>query len=298
MIDQYNMLLAMAESGNYEEASEVIEQLNNGFIDSAYAPVEVLKEQYEEAKRYYSELKALNADDDTAVTDETLEEAKSNMERTAAELELSGGDAGMAYIDALVSSGLSEEEAFAELNKHIEDRLNNGESLNKIADELGVDYCAGFEGGIYDSIPGIEAAVKALADAAEATLRISLDTHSPSKLTEKIGGYFDEGMAIGIEKGIPDVEAVTSDMADAAVASTLSIMNAQGAASVSAYSPVYREVYSSQPAHPAPVSAASAPSQSASSAQKITIYIGDTEIKDFIVDAVIDANASSGGWTM
>ena len=298
MIDQYNQLLAMVESGNYEEASAIIEQLNNGFIDSAYAPLEALKTQYEEAKQYYSDLKALQAADATAVTDEMLEEAKTNMERTAAEYELAGGNSAIAFIDALVASGMSEEEAFAELNKYIEEKLNNGESLNKIADELGLDYCAGFEGGIYAGIPGVEEAVKALGAAAEATLRIRLDTHSPSKLSEKIGGWYDEGMIQGVVKGIPDVEAATAQMADAAVSGTLGIMNAQGAGSVSAYSPVYREAYTSPPEYVPAVTGHSESSQSISGAPKISVYIGNEEIRDFIVSAVADENANSGGFSV
>ena len=83
----------------------------------------------------------------------------------------------------------------------------------------------------------VEEAVKALGKVAEAHLRISIDSHSPSKLSKSIGGDWDEGFAIGIEEGIPDVSAVSANMANAAVSSTLGIMNAQGAAAVSAYTP-------------------------------------------------------------
>ncbi|MGN0631650.1 MAG: hypothetical protein ACI4JN_10015 [Ruminococcus sp.] len=192
---------------------------------------------------------------------------------------------------------MSEEEAFAELKKYIEEKLDNGESLNKIAADMGVNYSAGFEDGIRDGIPGVEEAVKALGAAAEATLRIKLDTHSPSKLTEKIGGYFDAGMEIGVVKGIPGIEAVTAQLADAAVASTLSIMNAQGADSVGAYSPVYKEVYNTSPVYNSQTVSTPSTSQPAP-APSFSIYIGDEEIRQFVVDTIADENANSGGWSI
>lgn len=298
MIGQYETLLAMVESGNYEEANSFIEQLNSGFIDSAYAPLEVLKIQYEEAKQYYADLKALQAQDAAAVTDEMLAAAKENAERTAAEYELAGGNTATAYIDALVESGLSEDEKIAALISHIEERVDNGEDMDSIGESLGLDYCSGLQKGIEAGTPAVEAAYGGLVDAAVAKAKARLGIKSPSRVAKEMGGYFDKGMVIGVEEGIPDVEAATAQMADAAVAGTLSIMNAQGASSVSAYSPVYREVYASQPEAVPAVSAHSDGSQGTSPAPKINIYIGDEEIRSFIVSAVADENANSGGWSI
>lgn len=298
MVELYQQLLAAQDSGNYEKAAEIMEMLNFGFIDAASAPVEVLEAQLKEAEQYYSDLKALKTKNPTAVTDEELDAAAENAKRAAEAYAGAGLVSGEEFMKNLLESGKSEEEMIDELNSFISQKLQTGADLNDIAKELGINYTSGFEGGIYDGIPGIEEAVKALSNAAEATLRINLDIHSPSKLAEKIGGYFDKGMEIGVFKGIPGVEAVTAQMADAAVASTMGIMNAQGAASVSAASPVYREVYSSPSVPISPITASSAPPAQTNLSPSFNIYIGSEEIRDFVIDTITDANANSGGWSV
>ena len=123
---------------------------------------------------------------------------------------------------------MSEGEKLEALNRYIEERLNNGDNLSKIAQDIGLDYDSGFATGITDNTGMVEEAVKALGKVAEAHLRISIDSHSPSKLSKSIGGDWDEGFAIGIEEGIPDVSTAFADMANTAVSSTLDTMNAHG----------------------------------------------------------------------
>ena len=86
--------------------------------------------------------------------------------------------------------------------------------------------------------------------------------------------------------------------ADSAVATTMNIMNAQGAASVSAASPVYREVYSSPSVPISPITASSAPPAQTNLSPSFNIYIGSEEIRDFVIDTITDANANSGGWSV
>lgn len=297
----YDGALKSYDNKDYSGVVEFSNMIQSGFMTSDIASLGQLTEQYQKYSEAYQNVLQMHKQNPSIYTEEDVEEAKRLKDLAYDEIlegtSATADEAGRDFIKTLVESGLSEEEKFAALTSHIEDKLNNGESLNKIADELGIDYSAGFEGGIRSGIHGVEEAVKALGDAAEATLRIRLDTHSPSKLSEKIGGWYDDGMVQGVVKGIPDVEAATAQMADAAVAGTLSIMNAQGASSVSAYSPVFREAYTSPFVPETPVTAHSDSSQSASP-PNVTIYIGDEEIRGFVVKTVADENANSGGWSI
>lgn len=283
----------------WEEMHQKISQ--DGMVeDSDYEAVNKLKAQEEEARTHYETLKQMAEEKPGSVLAEDLNDAKRLAEDAAVGLEIKTGEhadnAGKTFLDTLSASGMSEGEKLDALNRYIEERLNNGDSLNKIAKDIGLDYDSGFATGITDNAGMMEEAVKALWKVAEAHLRISIDSHSPSKLSKSIGGDWDEGFAIGIEEGIPDVSAVSANMANAAVSSILGIMNAQGTAAVSAYSPVLQQAYTT----PAAASTSTAV-PSGSQAQGdiiISISIGDETIETVVVNAITRANASSGGWSV
>ena len=269
-------------------------------LTASTATAEQLKAQEEEARTHYETLKQMAEEKPGSVLAEDLNDAKRLAEDAAVELEIKTGEhadnAGKTFLDTLSASGMSEGEKLDALNRYIEERLNNGDNLNKIAQDIGLDYDSGFATGITDNTGMVEEAVKALGKVAEAHLRISIDSHSPSKLSKSIGGDWDEGFAIGIEEGIPDVSAVSANMANAAVSSTLGIMNAQGASAVSAYSPVLQQAYATP-------TAASTSTAAPSSSQPqgdiiIPISIGDETLETVVVNAITRANASSGGWSV
>ena len=272
----------------------------NNVLTASTATAEQLKAQEEEARTHYETLKQMAEEKPGSVLAEDLNDAKRLAEDAAVELEIKTGEhadnAGKTFLDTLSASGMSEGEKLDALNRYIEERLNNGDNLNKIAQDIGLDYDSGFATGITDNAGMVEEAVKALGKVAEAHLRISIDSHSPSKLSKSIGGDWDEGFAIGIEEGIPDVSAVSANMANAAVSSTLGIMNAQGAAAVSAYSPVLQQAYA------APAAASTSTAAPSSSQPQgdiiIPISIGDETLETVVVNAITRANASSGGWSV
>ena len=225
-----------------------------------------------------------------------LAEAKRQAEEAAVELEIKTGEhgenAGKTFLDTLASSGMSQDEKLDALNRYIEERLNNGDDLNKIAQNIGLDYTSGFAEGITDNISSVEEAVKALGRAAEAHLRVSIDSHSPSRVAKVIGGDWDDGFVAGIEDGIPDVSMVSANMANAAVSSTMGIMDSQGASAISAYSPVLQQAYAVPKEQPAAVQTSQQQGDII-----IPISIGDETIETVVVNAVTRANASSGGWS-
>ena len=287
-------------SGDLDTVTQAFSDLQNNVLTASTATAEQLKAQEEEARTHYETLKQMAEEKPGSVLAEDLNDAKRLAEDAAVELEIKTGEhadnAGKTFLDTLSASGMSEGEKLDALNRYIEERLNNGDNLNKIAQDIGLDYDSGFATGITDNAGMVEEAVKALGKVAEAHLRISIDSHSPSKLSKSIVGDWDEGFAIGIEEGIPDVSAVSANMANAAVSSTLGIMNAQGAAAVSAYSPVLQQAYA------APAAASTAAAVPSSSQPQgdiiIPISIGDETLETVVVNAVTRANANSGGWSV
>ena len=237
-------------SGDLETVTQNYNDLQSNILTAATATAEQLRTQEEESRNHYETLKQMADENPGSVLAEDLAEAKRQAEEAAVELEIKTGEhgenAGKTFLDTLASSGMSQDEKLDALNRYIEERLNNGDDLNKIAQNIGLDYTSGFAEGITDNISSVEEAVKALGRAAEAHLRVSIDSHSPSRVAKVIGGDWDDGFVAGIEGGIPDVSMVSANMANAAVSSTLGIMNAQGAAAVSAYSPILQQVYTPQ----------------------------------------------------
>ena len=287
-------------NGDLDTVTQAFSDLQNNVLTASTATAEQLKAQEEEARTHYETLKQMAEEKPGSVLAEDLNDAKRLAEDAAVELEIKTGEhadnAGKTFLDTLSASGMSEGEKLDALNRYIEERLNNGDNLNKIAQDIGLDYDSGFATGITDNAGMVEEAVIALGKVAEAHLRISIDSHSPSKLSKSIGGDWDEGFAIGIEEGIPDVSAVSANMANAAVSSTLGIMNAQGAAAVSAYSPVLQQAYA------APAAASTSTAAPSSSQPQgdiiIPISIGDETLETVVVNAITRANASSGGWSV
>lgn len=287
-------------NGDLDTVTQAFSDLQNNVLTASTATAEQLKAQEEEARTHYETLKQMAEEKPGSVLAEDLNDAKRLAEDAAVELKIKTGEhadnAGKTFLDTLSASGMSEGEKLDALNRYIEERLNNGDNLNKIAQDIGLDYDSGFATGITDNAGMVEEAVKALGKVAEAHLRISIDSHSPSKLSKSIGGDWDEGFAIGIEEGIPDVSAVSANMANAAVSSTLGIMNAQGAAAVSAYSPVLQQAYA------APAAASTSTAAPSSSQPQgdiiIPISIGDETLETVVVNAITRANASSGGWSV
>lgn len=327
-------------SGDLDTVTQAFSDLQNNVLTASTATAEQLKAQEEEARTHYETLKQMAEEKPGSVLAEDLNDAKRLAEDAAVELEIKTGEhadnTGKTFLDTLSASGMSEGEKLDALNRYIEERLNNGDNLKKIAQDIGLDYDSGFATGITDNTGMVEEAVKALGKVAEAHLRISIDSHSPSKLSKSIGGDWDEGFAIGIEEGIPDVStasadmantavsstldtmnahggwdksfaigiregapgvsAVSANMANAAVSSTLGIMNAQGASAVSAYSPVLQQAYA------APAAASTSTAAPSSSQPQgdiiIPISIGDETLETVVVNAITRANASSGGWSV
>ena len=301
---QYLQMQDDFANSDYDKVAEGYAKVSSDFITASTGTREELKNQVSDFKEQYENLLEISKESPGLVTDEQLQQTKYLLEQAMIEFETAtgehGSNTGETFLDTLAASGMSQDEKLDALNEYIEERLDNGDSLGEIAKKIGADYSAGFVDGIEDpqNIRNIEEAVKALGKAAEAHLRISIDSHSPSKLSKEIGGDWDEGFVLGIEKGIPDVSAVSADMANAAVSSTLGIMHAHGASSIAPYNPVFQQAYSAPQQDSTPSATPSSSPQQTGGDIIIPISIGDEAIETVVVNAVTRANAASGGWSV
>lgn len=291
-------------NSDYDKVAEGYAKVSSDFITASTGTREELKNQVSDFKEQYENLLEISKESPGLVTDEQLQQTKYLWEQAMIEFETAtgehGSNTGETFLDTLAESGMNQDEKLNALNEYIEKRLDNGDSLEEIAEKIGVDYSDGFVAGINNpqNIWNVKKAVAALGEAAEAHLRISIDSHSPSKLSKEIGGDWDEGFVLGIEKGIPDVSAVSADMANAAVSSTLGIMHAQGASSIAPYNPVFQQAYSTPQQDSTPAATPSSSPQQSTGDIIIPISIGDETIETVVVNAVTRANAASGGWSV
>ena len=291
-------------NSDYDKVAEGYAKVSSDFITASTGTREELKNQVSDFKEQYENLLEISKESPGLVTDEQLQQTKYLLEQAMIEFETAtgehGSNTGETFLDTLAASGMSQDEKLDALNEYIEKRLDNGDSLEEISEKIGVDYSDGFVAGINNpqNIWNVKKAVAALGEAAEAHLRISIDSHSPSKLSKEIGGDWDEGFVLGIEKGIPDVSAVSADMANAAVSSTLGIMHAQGASSIAPYNPVFQQAYSAPQQDSTPSATPSSSPQQTGGDIIIPISIGDETIETVVVNAVTRANAASGGWSV
>ena len=88
---------------------------------------------------------------------------------------------------------------------------------------------------------------------------------------------------------------IQTDIAQMLASKALGIMNAQGAAAISAYSPILQQVYTPQENKSSAVPTAS---QQPQGDIIIPISIGDETLETVVVNAVTRANANSGGWSV
>lgn len=251
MMDQYSTLLAISEQGNYEDADEIIKKLNSGFIDSAYATVDVLKEQYKTAKEEYAELKSLAAHDSKAVTEEMLKDAEANLERTKAAYELAAegaagsvskseeelakfipkaiaqGDMSMSeYVNSIKNNELLVYDATSGVAAQAESGLKN---VN--ANDIGYWLDQGLADGITNNEQIVYNAASSMASGAAATIRNLLGIASPSKVMKKYGGFIAEGLSIGITNGIGGVVKSAKNMSSKALSALKTDLNISNVAS-------------------------------------------------------------------
>lgn len=276
--ENYDLLMELASKTDTESQSLISDMLANG--DSAIVETANRLGELEDAHKTAAQNQAL----ELSGIEEELDRHVGNIKEGIKKLDLSGE---------------SKDYAEATMNEYISGIRNNIINAQKTAQSL-VD------------------AVKNTFESADLTLNMSVTASSAGSTPKHAKGTTNaENVFIAGEEGpelivgksgstvFPHSEtakivgAVNSILpgADSAVAKTLSIMNSQGASSVNAASPVFKGMYAPTPIVSVPSAPPAAQPQSNVS-PSFNIYIGDDQIRQFVVEAVTDANANTGGWSV
>lgn len=132
-----------------------------------------------------------------------------------------------------------------------------------------------------------------IASLVSSVFNTALDIHSPSRVMAESGQYAAEGVAIGLETGAQGVFSASGDLASSLLSgfNTSNIYNrlATPSSFPSRYENYSSSSYASAPPSTQPLNTIS---------PSFSIYIGDEEIKQFVVDTITSENANSGGWSV
>lgn len=219
-----------------------------------------------------------------------------------------------------IGSGLNK--AMAEIKEQIEADVEKLD-MSDDAKDAAASTMDGYIDGLFDSIDNATQAAQSVVDAVQSVFDNANLTYTASGISGsvKIEGNArgttnssdifiagEEGPELIVGKGgstvfpfsetAKIVNAVSSMIpgADSAVAATMNIMNAQGASSVSAASPVYREIFSPTPVSSAPVQLVSSPDLHPTF--YVTVNLSNDEFRDYVIDTITSENANSGGWSV
>lgn len=312
MIENYEAALEGMKNGDYSQL-ETLRQMAEEPIQTVEtaASIDDLKAQYQDLSGVYEEMLQMKAEG-FSIDDDALQATKAKLSAAIIELGkatgIDGGEvSGEQFMQALQDSTLSASEKVAAIKTFLHDE---GSSC---ADHYAL--------GLAESLAStnnfgmVMNAAQILASSVPSVTRNLWGIHSPSKVARGLSEYWDAGLAEGLLSNADQVQQAAAASASGAIDATtdlfsdpiqmdvapmlvsraLDIMRAQGAAAVSAYSPILQQVYTPQENKSSVVPTAS---QQPQGDIIIPISIGDETLETVVVNAITRANASSGGWSV
>ena len=312
MIENYEAAFAGVKNGDYSQL-ETLRQMAEEPIQTAEtaASIDDLKAQYQDLSGVYEEMLQMKAEG-FSIDDDALQATKAKLSAAIIELGkatgIDGGEvSGEQFMQALRDSTLSASEQVEAIKTFLR------EEGNSCAD----NYALGLAESLAstNNFGMVMNAAQILADSVPSVTRNLWGIHSPSKVARGLSEYWNAGLAEGLlsNAGLVQQAAAASangaidtttdlfsdpiqmDVAPMLVSRALDIMRAQGAAAVSAYSPILQQVYTPQENKSSAVPTAS---QQPQGDIIIPISIGDETLETVVVNAITRANASSGGWSV
>ncbi|MGN0507603.1 MAG: hypothetical protein ACI4GX_00065 [Ruminococcus sp.] len=152
----------------------------------------------------------------------------------------------------------------------------------------------GLVDGINSKKGCIAAAVNGIAGMVSSVFNSALAIHSPSRVMAEAGMYAAEGVVSGLQSGAIGVSAASEGLAGSLLSgfNTADVYNRLASSSGIPASFNYNSSTSSSSSDSAP------PTSPPASAPSFKIYIGNEEIRNFVIDAITDENANSGGFSV
>lgn len=183
---------------DFDKVGEEFAKLSSDFITASTGTREELKQQVSDFKSQYETLLETQKKSPELVSDEQLQNALYLWNQAIVEAEASTGEhatkIGANFVDTIAAAGMSRDDQITALNTYIQNRLNDGESLKKIADSLGVNFTSDMAAGAEKGGSALEEAEKSIINSAMAN--VQNDMYSTCSDT---GYYLGLGIADGID---------------------------------------------------------------------------------------------------
>lgn len=183
---------------DFDKVGEDFAKLSSDFVTASTGTREELKQQVSDFKSQYETLLETQKKSPELVSDEQLQNALYLWNQAIVEAEASTGEhatkIGTNFVDTIAAAGVSRDDQFTALNTYIQNRLNDGESLKKIANSLGVNFTSNMAAGAEEGGSALEEAEKAIINSAMAN--VQKDMYSTCNDT---GYYLGLGIADGID---------------------------------------------------------------------------------------------------
>lgn len=221
-------------NGDFESVGEKMAKLSSDFVTASTGTREELKQQVSDFKDQYETLLETQKKSPELVSDEQLQNALYLWEQSIVELEASTGEhatkIGTNFVDTLAMSGMSEDDQITALNEYIQNRLNDGESLKKIAESLGVNFTSDMAEAALKGGTALEEAEKYIINSA--VENVKSDAYNGMY---DLGDYMGRGAIAGLEATQAAMEAVAQHHVWSAIGA------AQAAADIHSPSRVMRD---------------------------------------------------------
>ena len=197
-ISRYKGMQEDLLNGDFDKVGEEFAKLSSDFVTASTGTREELKQQVSDFKSQYETLLETQKKSPELVSDEQLQNALYLWNQAIVEAEASTGEhatkIGTNFVDTIAAAGMSRDDQFTALNTYIQNRLNDGESLKKIANSLGVNFTSNMAAGAEEGGSALEEAEKAIINSAMAN--VQKDMYSTCNDT---GYYLGLGIADGID---------------------------------------------------------------------------------------------------
>lgn len=304
----YEMAIKAEKAGSTDFLNAMSESEKIGFEN--YSLVKKMEKIYEDDKTQLAKLKEKYADTNSEVIKSGIEDLESKIYNEQSSLN-----------DIYMRSGISTAEAFGEgftsedrissyvssFASHINNDMDSQkEIVYRNAKEIGLYTGAGLSDGLNESIENVTNTCQNAVNAVTSSFQKLFEIHSPSRLMrDEVGKWILPGIAVGIDDTVSDTAISMNDSinelvsqidvptADKIVTGFQDILSNIGINAVPQYSDVYVQAQkSTQSKEPEKTEIVQNNSQSV---PKVNIFIGDEEIKNFVVSTLNEANAVSGG---
>lgn len=204
-------------NGDFEGVGEKMAKLSSDFVTAFTGTREELKQQVSDFKDQYETLLETQKKSPELVSDEQLQNAMYLWNQSIVELEASTGEhatkIGTNFIDTLAAAGMSQSDQITALNTYIQNRLNDGESLEEIARSLGVNFTSKMAEGAKEGGTALEETEKAVIN--DALVNVGNSAYSDFRDT---GYNLGLGLADGVDAAATAIASSTINAVMAALA--------------------------------------------------------------------------------